>query len=128
MIGIGAGIAAYTAAAGAGITAAGAIAIGVAATAASMLLEQGMAMHGKEGAKAIDDSGADMKGTPIDKTKMQEESELGKLQLGEDNKKDKRKRGKAAFKIDLDKEKQSTGETPQTGVQVNIPSGSGVQL
>ncbi len=72
-------------------------------------------------------------GTPIDKTSMQADAELGKLQLGEDEMdKSKRKKGKAAFKIALaeeeDKKKKGDSGTPETGVQVAKPENTGAQL
>jgi hypothetical protein len=68
---------------------------------------------------------------PIDKTTIQSNSELGKLQLGEDEMdKSKRKKGKAAFKIALadDANKKDTGGDEQTGVQVAKPEDVGAQL
>ena len=69
---------------------------------------------------------------PIDKTSMQKDSELGKLQLGEDEMdKSKRKKGKAAFKIALAedaKKKEGAGGEPATGVQVAKPEAVGAQL
>lgn len=68
---------------------------------------------------------------PIDKTTIQSNSELGKLQLGEDEMdKAKRKKGKAAFKIALadDANKKDTGGDQQTGVQVAKPEDVGAQL
>lgn len=69
--------------------------------------------------------------TPIDKTALQKDSELGRLDLGEDEMdKKKRKKGKAAFKIALDekaKAKDDTGQ-PATGVQVAKPEATGAQL
>lgn len=69
---------------------------------------------------------------PIDKTSMQKDAELGKLQLGEDEMdKRKRKKGKAAFKIALaeeEKKKSGDGAEPKTGVQVAKPEATGAQL
>lgn len=70
--------------------------------------------------------------SPIDKTAMQQDAELGKLELGEDEMgKKKRKKGKAAFKIALaeeDKKKKEDTGSPQTGVQVAKPEALGAQL
>lgn len=68
---------------------------------------------------------------PIDKTRLQEDSELGKLSLGEDEMdKKKRKKGKAAFKIALAEDEKKKGESgaPETGVQVVKPEQTGAQL
>jgi len=68
---------------------------------------------------------------PIDKTTMQKDSELGKLQLGEDEMdKSKRKKGKAAFKIALadEQKKKDTGGESSVGVQVAKPEAVGAQL
>jgi len=69
---------------------------------------------------------------PIDKTSMQNDSELGKLQLGEEEMdKAKRKKGKAAFKIALaedEKKKEGAGGESATGVQVAKPDAVGAQL
>ena len=119
-----AGIAMYGAAAGAGVAVTTAVALGAAAAAATMLMEQAMTPDApSQAAVSIGD-----KGTPIDKTRMQEEAEVGKLKLGEDDKKKKRKRGKAAFKIELDKQADAAGEGGDTGVQVAKPKDLGVQL
>jgi hypothetical protein len=68
----------------------------------------------------------------IDKTSMQKDAELGKLQLGEDEMdKAKRKKGKAAFKVALSEEakkKRDAGGEPATGVQVAKPEDVGAQL
>lgn len=68
---------------------------------------------------------------PIDKTTMQKDAEIGKLQLGEDDMdKSKRKKGKAQFKIALaeDAKKDTGGGGPSTGVQVAKPKDVGAQL
>lgn len=121
-----AGIAAFSAAGGvaAGATA---IALGVAATAATMLMEKAMTPDEPDTQAAVQ---LGDKGTPIDKTQAQEQADVGKLKLGEDDKKGKRKKGKAAFKIELDK-KKAEGESDSaadTGVQVKAPKETGVQL
>lgn len=119
------GIAAFGAAGG--VAAGGtAIAIGAAAAAGSMLLEQALAPDAPD-AKAPVQIGD--KGTPIDKSAMQKEADVGKLKLGEDDKKNKRKKGKAAFKIELDKKAKEGGEQAVSqGVQVKAPKETGVQL
>jgi hypothetical protein len=123
-----AGIAAFSAAGGvaAGMTA---VAWGAAAAAGSMILEQAMTpdmdMDTSEQAVSLDS-----RGTPIDKSTVQKESDLGKLKLGEDDKKKKRKKGKAAFKIELDEKKQADTAATESnvGVQTNTPEQQGIQL
>lgn len=127
-----AGIAVYGAASGAvvaGVTisAAGAAAIGAAAALGMMAMENSMRPDSpSESSKPV--SIGD-KAQPIDKTRIQEEADVGKLKLGEDDAKAKRKKGKAAFKIELDKKAAESGDTgPNTGVQVAAPKDLGVQL
>lgn len=66
---------------------------------------------------ALKPDAPDMPGTqatPMDKTQLQKEAELGKLQLGEEAEdKRKRRKGKAAFKIEKD-EAVSQEVTPVT--------------
>lgn len=61
----------------------------------------------------------------IDKTSLEKEAKIGDLQLGEEaKKKAKRKRGKAAFKVDLDNSTESTSD-----IGLSLPkAGTGVQL
>lgn len=65
----------------------------------------------------------------IDKGAMQMEAEEGRLNLGEDaTKKKKRAKGKAAFKIDLDTKDLKASGGDGTGIQVKKPEQLGVQL
>lgn len=125
MIGIAAGIAAFSAAGGvaAGATA---IAVGAAAMAGTMMLEQIMKPDMPDTKQAVQ---LGDKATPIDKSQAQAEKQVGKLKLGEAEDKKNRKKGKAAFKNELDKkEKKTDDKTPATGVQVKAPKQTGVQL
>jgi hypothetical protein len=63
----------------------------------------------------------------IDKTQMQDQADKGKLQLGENDLKKKRKKGKAAFEIAL-KKQDSANAASDTGVQTKKPAQLGVQL
>jgi len=99
-----------------------AIGLGIAAAGMTMLAEKEMASGPDEKPVTLGD-----RGTPIDKTQAQEKAEVGKLKLGEDDKKKKRKKGKAAFKIELDKQKAEGGDEG-TGVQVTAPKSTGIQL
>jgi hypothetical protein len=63
---------------------------------------------------------------PIDKTALQKEGDLGKLRLGENDKKKKRAKGKKQFKIDLDSPK-SDGIT-ESAATAPKPEQTGVQL
>ena len=64
--------------------------------------------------------------TPIDKTQLQKEAEIGKLQLGEAaEKKRKRRKGKAAFKIELDKADIDAGPDAVTAPEAKT---AGLQL
>jgi hypothetical protein len=121
-----AGIAAYGAAAGSATFAAYAVAIGVAAAAGTVMMEQMMKPDAPDtpGAVQLGD-----KGTPIDKSTAQQDAEVGKLKLGEADDKKKRKKGKAAYKVELDEKKKAEGDTgAATGVQVQAPKDVGVQL
>lgn len=118
-----AGIAAFSAAGGAAAGAT-AIALGAAAAAGTMLLESALAPDAPEQQPVQLGTTA----TPIDKSQGQEQADAAKLKVGEEEDvKKKRKKGKAAFKVELDK--QDSGEEPAaTGVQVDVPKETGVQL
>ena len=133
-IGLIAGAAIYSAAAGtvvAGvtITAAGAAALAVAggvavAYAANAAMDAIGSMGG--GGTEIVQLGAEAQ--PIDKTRMQEEAEQKPLKLGDDDEADKRRKGKAAYKIELDKDAAgAVAPPPETGAQVAAVT-PGVQL
>jgi hypothetical protein len=67
------------------------------------------------------------KAQAIDKTTLQKQADT-KIQLGEDeSERKKRGRGKAAYKIELDK-KAAAEPAPTTGVQAPTESDTGVQL
>ncbi len=64
----------------------------------------------------------------IDKGSIQQEAQLGKLELGESAKdKKKRKKGKAAFKIALDTP-AGAATNDATGVQLPTDTTPGVQI
>ena len=101
-----------------GVTAA--LTIGLAAAAATAVMEDSMSPDSPT------QLGADTKAQGIDKTALQQEAELGALSLGESREAD-RKKGKARWKIALDEEKES-GEAIDTGVQLPTKGDEGVQL
>lgn len=109
-----------------------ALVAGVIMMAATLVMNEVMAPKPPDTSKAVQ---LGDQGTPIDKSQAQKEADVGKLQLGEDDKKNKRKKGKDAFKIELDKQKKAEGAdaNAKTGVQVaktqdTKPKTTGVQL
>jgi hypothetical protein len=64
----------------------------------------------------------------IDKTQAQTQADKGKLQLGEGDLKKKRKKGKAAFEIALNKQDSANTASDTSGVQTKKPAQLGVQL
>ena len=122
-----AGVAVFSAAGGvaAGTTA---VAWGMAAAAGMAILDRAMQPDAPDSPTSGPVTLGD-KGTNIDKSRMQDEADIGKLKLGEDDEKKKRKKGKAAFKIELDKQNQEQqGQVPESGVQVNTPEQQGVHI
>lgn len=66
--------------------------------------------------------------TPIDKTAVQKQAET-KIEIGEDeNARKKRSKGKAAYKIALDKAATDAVPAPAVGVQAPTATDTGVQL
>lgn len=63
----------------------------------------------------------------IDKTALQEEAERKKLEIGEDDEKRRRRKGKSAFITELAKEREAA-ETDPGGVQIDKAGAEGVQL
>lgn len=118
-----AGIAAYGALAGTTIAVNTAIALSVAAAAAAAIAEKAMAPDAPDQTTSVESNAQQ-----IDKTALQQEGKVGELQLGATAKeKAERKRGKAAFKIELDKKDQEVQPSESGGVQVK-KSDLGVQL
>ena len=63
---------------------------------------------------------------PIDKSQLQEEGKIGELKLGEEaDKKQKRKKGKLAFKIAREEERATTEVKPVAAPEAKT---AGVQL
>lgn len=119
------GVSAFSAAGGVA-AGASAVAWGVAAAAGMAMLEQAMQPDLDTTQQPVS---LGSQGQAIDKTSMQREAELGKLKLGEDDAAEGRKKGKAAFKIELDEQQKAEGaEAPAQGVQVQSPEQQGVQI
>lgn len=121
-----AGIVAYGAAAGAGGAIAGyAVAIGITAAAATAYTEN----EAKKAEERARDSQVQLgdQGSTIDKSALQKEAQIGDLELGEDDTKTKRKKGKAKFKIALDEKAADLAANPSPGIQISSGS-EGVQL
>jgi hypothetical protein len=125
----GAGVMAYVGATGAGYATSTAVALAVLAAGATYVAEeqQKKQMEDMRNQQQIQ---LGMTGTPFEKTTPQEKADIAELDVGEDEgKKAKRKRGKAAFKIELSKEARKKAEAQaEQGIQVSRPEDVGVQL
>ena len=118
---------AYAGAAGAGYAASTAVALAVVAAGATAIAEdqrqQELADMESQQVQLGDQAAI------FDKGAAQDKADLADLKVGEDDSKGKRKRGKAAFKIELDKAQKDKAEAQAgQGAQVSRPDQVGVQL